>query len=190
MPQHFHDRLSFGQRGQDILINFLERHFGYKFEAGERSGSLLNTDFIEEIEHCEVIQNMAGMGTRLLFERGDEKYYLTMPEVLMSRNSSDHFYWIEAKRHSFDQMELLIDRDSFLDYKLLYLEFTRQEFYVMCLNPREGETTWDIYFCEFGKLLEENFEEKKTRGNTVYSWNINNVMEKLNKYPINIEKYK
>ena len=30
----FPERNAFGKSGQDILINFLERHFGYVFEAG------------------------------------------------------------------------------------------------------------------------------------------------------------
>ena len=38
----FNDRLLGGKAGQDILINFLESHFGYKFEAGERNNSVIN----------------------------------------------------------------------------------------------------------------------------------------------------
>jgi hypothetical protein len=187
----FVQRKSFGKQGQDILVNFLERHFGYKFEAGERYNSILNVDVIEELEHCEYVPpSMAsGLGARLKFNRNNTEYVLTMPDVLMSRNSSNGFYWIEAKRHEKYYMTLIIDRDSFADYKMLYENFTRQEFYVMCINPNKQESAWDVYFCEFGVLLENDCKEERINGNNVVTWDISSTMEKLNKYPINISKY-
>lgn len=183
--------MRFGKQGQDILINFLERHFGYKFEAGERYDSILNVDLIEEIEGCEFIPPdiKKSRGARLKFKRGSQEKILTMPDVLMSRNSQNGFYWIEAKRHTKDRPNLSIDKESFLDYKTLYLEFTRQEFYVMCLNPNEYEESWDVYFCEFGTLLKKNPVEEVLNGNSVLSWDMGSTMEKLNRYPIKIEKY-
>ena len=38
----FNDRLLGGKAGQDILINFLESHLGYKVEVGARNNSVLN----------------------------------------------------------------------------------------------------------------------------------------------------
>lgn len=187
----FPQRKAFGKQGQDILINFLERHFGYKFEAGERYNSILNVDMIEELEHCEFVPpNVAsGLGARLKFTRDNKEYLLTMPDVLMSRNSSNGFYWVEAKRHTKHYMTLVINKNNFLDYKTLYERFTRQEFYVMCLNPNEDESSCDVYFCEFGVLLENKGREENIRGNDVVTWDIKSTMEKLNKYPINILKY-
>ena len=46
----FSDRLSGGKAGQDILINFLESHFGYKFEAGERNNSVINVELMEALD--------------------------------------------------------------------------------------------------------------------------------------------
>lgn len=59
----FFKNLSFGQDAQDIVVNFLERHYGYKFEAGERYGTILNTDLIEEIENCEMKIKIFGKGS-------------------------------------------------------------------------------------------------------------------------------
>ena len=40
----YKNRLSIGKTGQDILINFLEKHFGYRFEAGERNNNIFNVE--------------------------------------------------------------------------------------------------------------------------------------------------
>ena len=189
----FNDRLSGGKAGQDILINFLESHFGYKFEAGERNNSVINVELIEELEHCEFIPEkkfgLGKHGSRLRFTDGERTYDLTMPDVFMSRNSKSGFYWIEAKTH-FDATEtrLIIDQKNFDDYALLYTKFTRQSFLVMCLHP-DGANYHDVYFCEFQELLDNVPRKDRLNGNTVYIWGMKSVMKKLNRYPIDINKY-
>ena len=184
----FPERNAFGKSGQDILINFLERHFGYVFEAGERNGNILNTDLIEEIENCEYVPPTLKRGARLKFKRQDKEYILAMPDVLMSRNSNLGFYWIEAKRHQRHYPKLIINKNSFDDYKILYEKFTRQLFYVMCIVP-EQDGFVDVYHCEFGNLLNSEGKQEVINENNVYSWMLEDVMKKLNKYPINVSKY-
>jgi hypothetical protein len=189
--KNFKQRNSFGKLGQDILINFLEKHFGYKFEAGERGGETLNVDLIEELEHCEYIPPTQAHGSQLRFTDNGREYKLTMPDVFMSRNSSSGFYWIEAKRHTFNYSEMIINKNNFEDYKILYEKFTRQEFYVMCLNPRlDDNNNHDLYWCEFQSLLDNNFIEEKRNGVLVCVWNLYDTMKKLNKYPIDIYAYR
>lgn len=185
----FRDRMATGKAGQDIIINFLEKHFGYRFEAGERNGEVLNADLIEELEHCEYIPKKGFHGPRLKFVDGKTEYELAMPDYFMSRNSSNAFYWVEAKRHTFNYGEMIISKKNFDDYKILYEKFTRQEFYVMCLNPRLNENACDLYWCEFQTLLDNPFTEEKRHDNLVYVWDLYNTMQKLNKYPIKIENY-
>lgn len=191
MRNEFDDRIEIGKDAQDILIDFLERHYGYKFEAGERFGEILNTDLIEELENCEFIPPNGKRGARLIFKKNKEKYCLTMPDVFMSRNSTDSFYWIEAKKHTKYDDRLVVDSENFDDYKTLYENFTRQKFNVMCLTPEDnfGSNFWDVYWCDIGELI--NFQHKKTtmNNNSVYVWEMYKVMKKLNKYPIDIYLY-
>lgn len=189
----YKDRLSIGKSGQDILINFLEKHFGYKFEAGERNNSVFNMDVIEELENCEFVpEKRTGFkkhGNKLRFFEDNTKYELTMPDAFMSRNSSSGFYWIEAKTHTnHDDSRLVIDSDNFDDYALLYTKFTRQSFLVMCLHPNMNGYH-DVYFCEFQELLENEPSRVKMNGNNVYVWNMKEVMKKLNRYPVDVRKY-
>jgi hypothetical protein len=187
----FRDRKTFGKAGQDVLINFLERHFGYKFEAGERYGEVLNHEYIEELEHCEYLPPIKGKrGARLKFydTEGRESCTLTMPDMFVSRNSKSGFYWIEAKTHSTNDPRLIIDRDNFDDYAILYNNFTRQDFYVMCLTPSESGNH-DVYWCEIQSLLNNKPTQSVLYGNPVYIWVMVDVMSKLNKYPIDIGKY-
>ena len=186
----FSSRLSFGQSGQDYIIKFLESHFGYKFEAGERNGKLVNADLIEELENCEVISPKDFSGARLRFVRENIVCELTMPDMFVSRNSSSGFYWIEAKRHEQDSNEFIIDCDNFDDYVKLYEEFTRHDFYAMCLNPIYGdENHCDLFWCDMSELIRTKPKKEIRRRNNVYVWNMFEVMGKLNKYPIDMRNY-
>lgn len=189
----YKNRLSLGRSGQDILINFLEKHFGYKFVAGERNNSVFNIEIIEELENCEFIpEKRTGFnrhGNKLRFIENGLKYELTMPDVFMSRNSSSGFYWIEAKTHTnHDDSRLIIDCKNFDDYATLYTKFTRQSFLVMCLHPKTNGY-YDIYYCEFQELLENEPSKEKMNGNEVYVWDMDSVMKKLNRYSIDIKNY-
>lgn len=186
----FKSRLSFGQIGQNTIIKFLEKNFGYRFEAGEYNGNLVNTDLIEELEGCEYVPPKTYSGAKLKFKKDKKEYLLTMPDVFMSRNSSSKFYWIEAKRHEYDSTEFMIDCDNFDDYKILYEQFTRQGFYVMCLNPIGIDGThYDLYSCEISSLIKTKPNILTKRGNNVYVWKIDDVMTKINKYPISRKVY-
>ena len=188
------ERVSFGKLGQDIIIGFLERHFGYKFEAGERNDSVFNVELIEELENCEFIpEKKTGFkkhGNLLRFREGKNIFDLTMPDIFMSRNSSSGFYWVEAKAHTRADTRLIIDQKNFDDYALLYTKFTRQDFYVVCLNPSENEETHNIYWCEFGVLLNNKPQISTMFGNPVYIWDMKSVRNRLNRYPIYTEQYK
>lgn len=187
---NFERRKAFGQSGQDILINFLEKHFGYKFVAGERYGEIVNTDVVEELDDCEYIPPDGWMGARLRYVRKDREYILVMPDVFMSRNRSDNFYWMEVKTHTKFDNRIIIPQKQFLDYKVLYEECTRNEFYVMCLNPTTTGESHNVYWCEFVSLIEKEPAIEKMNGCVVCVWDIKQVMTRLNKYPIDIEKYK
>jgi hypothetical protein len=190
----YSQRVSFGKLGQDVIIGFLEKHFGYRFEAGERNDSVENVEIIEELENCEFIpEKKTGFkkhGNLLRFRDGQNIFDLTMPDIFMSRNSSSGFYWIEAKTHTKVDTRLIIDKKNFDDYALLYTKFTRQDFYVVCLSPSDNDETHDIYWCEFGVLLSNKPEDLVMFGNSVCVWNMKSVMDKLNRYPIYTDKYK
>ena len=186
----FRERLSFGKEGQQTIVKFLEKNFGYRFEAGEYNGNIVNIDLIEELEGCEYIPPRLYRGARLRFVRGDNEYILTMPDVFMSRNSSSKFYWIEAKKHETDSSDFMIDCSNFDDYRTLYENFTRQEFYVMCLNPiGVNAQYYDLYWCSILSLIETSPIKGTRKGNDVYIWRLHDVMKKLNKYPISKKVY-
>jgi hypothetical protein len=184
----FNNRLSFGQEGQDLLINFLERHMGYKFIAGERHGLIENMDFVEEIEGCQFIppDNFCGAKLKFSFRDGSSDM-VTMPDVFMEKTKEEKFYWVEVKRHQENSEEIIIDKDNFEDYKRL-LKYTRHGFYVMCINPTQNGCS-DVYYCNIFDLIESEPEHKKIRKNSVYVWNMKKVMKKLNMYAIEFNKY-
>ena len=193
MMSDFQERISFGKEGQDILIQFLERHFGYKFEAGEIGNRVENVDLIEELEGCEYIppNEQEMKGSRLKFIRKNKEIILTMPDVFMSRNSSDKFYWIEVKRHEQYSSKFTVNKNSFDDYEELYRNYTRQRFYAMCLTPEDFVSHFfDIYWCDLLSLIETKPAPTNYKRNLVYVWDMREVMEKLNKYPIDIYMYK
>lgn len=188
----FPKRKSFGESGQTLLINFLEKHFGYEFVAGEKSGSIINPDIIEELENCEFIfprDSYPSHGPQLKFVRNGKTYILICPDLFMLRKSNLKHYWIEVKTHTENDNRLIIDRGNFDDYATLYKNFTRQDFYVMCWNPESNEF-WNVYSCEFGNLLAVEPKRETIGNNKVYVWQIKEVMSKLNRYPIKIENYK
>ncbi len=186
----FLDNLSFGQDGQDFLINVLEKHFGYKFIAGERFGAIENVEFIEEIENCTFIppDRYSGAKLRFLFKNGsfDE---VVMPDVFMERNGTDRFYWVEVKRHREDSDVISINKSSFDDYEKLSKYYTRNNFEVMCINP-SFDGTIDIYRCNIEELINKKPSPTKLKKNIVYTWKILEVMKKLNRYPVNPERYR
>lgn len=187
-------RMAIGKIGQDIIINFLEKSFGYRFEAGERNSQVLNVDLIEELEGCEFIpEKTTGFnkhGNQLKFIRDGTETVLTMPDAFMSRNSRSGFYWIEAKTHTMkDDDRLIIDCENFKDYETLYTRFTRQSFLVMCLSPNQNGT-YDIYHCEFQELLNNKPSQERMNYNMVYVWSMKSVMKKLNRFPIYVDGYR
>lgn len=193
MSDDFRTRLEYGKEGQDILIQFLQRHFGYIFEAGEINGEVVNVDFIEELENCEYIPPSNNRGSRLRFIRKNKEVILTMPDVFMSRNSNDSFYWIEVKRHEKYSNKFIVDKSNFDDYEELYKNYTRYKFYAMCLTPEDefGSSFWDVYWCDLSTLIETKPKKAVSyNGNLVYVWNMREVLSKLNKYPIDIYLYK
>jgi len=110
----FFSRATWTTRGnQDILINVLEKHFGYNFVAGERYGVIENIDFVEEMENCEYIPPeesswfSSGHGPQLKFSRNGKEIKVTMPDVFMSRKNN-LLYWIEVKRHKNNSDDFII----------------------------------------------------------------------------------
>lgn len=188
----FSKRKSIGTSGQDILINFLSQHFGYSFLAGERNEKIVNPEIIEELEGCEYVLPKTtypnSSGAKLKFVRDEKEYLLTCPDLFMSRNNTEKHYWIEVKTHTKNDTRIIIDKDNFDDYATLYTKFTRQNFYVMCWNPI-NENFWNVYWCEFGKLLSKIPIRQTLGNNSVYVWEMSDVMVKLNRYPINIKNY-
>ena len=45
-----------GDAAQELFIEFMEKHGGRKFVAGDRNGKVINIDMIEEILRCTYIQ--------------------------------------------------------------------------------------------------------------------------------------
>jgi hypothetical protein len=184
----FSKRLSHGQNGQDIVINFLEKHFGYRFIAGERYGVVENIEFIEEVEHCEYIPPDGMNGSRLFFTfKNGETDTVTIPDVFMENINREKFYWVEVKRHTYDYDEIMIDKSCFDDYERLY-EYTRNGFVVVCLNPIDD---WyaNLYVCNISTLINNKPEVSTRNKNEVYVWSMSKNMVRKNRYPIKIENY-
>jgi hypothetical protein len=145
-----------GNKAQELFIQFMEG-LGHEFLAGDRNGSVLNIDLIEEICSCKYIYpnsivSRGKHGPRLLFSSGNKNGY-TMPDELfvLSNKSKIQFYDVKNRRQEtlYEKMEKIVDYSE-IDSK------TGINTFVVILIWNSFEKGYDIYARRAFNIWKEN----------------------------------
>jgi len=180
----------FGDMMQEVLINFLEKHFGYRFAAGDRNRETLNADMIEEYSRCEYIAPVEDVhGPLLKFTDHDGKIIrAAMPDILFYKNPQGEFRWGESKGFNYPLNLIKINRQNFNGYVSVAkkTKFTTLVFLVM---PQE-DGLYNIHYQDVLVLNKISGDRNivKFSGKPAIEFHIKDF-ETLNQYPFKIEKY-
>jgi len=183
----FKDNLKYGQIGQDVVLNYLERDWNFSFVSGERKSVIQNMEFVEEVEGCKYLFPIPGIRPPSLeFVIDGKKDVVTLPDLFVSHDFYDKFFWIEAKRQEGYSPWLNIGEHSFDSYEKMY-RYTRNEFKVsLIFYPYEKDlSVFDIYSVDMGKLI----RNKKDARFGYYRWSVKRTMDRMNKKHLVFEDY-
>lgn len=178
MSDEFFTKLTYGQEIQDFLINYVERHFGAKFIAGDRYGQIVNTDVLEEMNRCSyrpsgIDEHGRWHGPQLLLKDKNNSIgdWVTMPDEFMYAETRKRFFWAEVKGSpNPNNVELNIPIKDFTSY-LDVGKYTGYDVWVFACfysNPFD-ENNYDILYSTVRKM---DKKKNKSRFSGNYSWKI------------------
>ena len=158
MNQELYDfLLEKGNKAQELFVEYMTSVLGHKFLAGDRNGTTVNVDIIEEITRSSFIPpNTLGFkhGARLVFSQSKNKQGYTMPDelFLMKFGDSDYnFYDVKNRtKDSLSERFSKITEYSRIEY------FSGVKTYVAVVIWNYDERGYDIYIKSASEIWEEN----------------------------------
>jgi len=187
MSYTFEENLDFGNKQQNIAINYLCNVLGYKFVGGDINGKSVGTSEIERICKCKHISIKKYKGACLQFKDNSENDIIfTMPDELLFNEKKNKYRWTEIKssRNVFWE-NVEISKKKIEDYYNVGIYSGIDVFIVFVAQSLIGWNGFDLYYFTPREILYGENEDAFEMLENSYKIYIRKL-QKINKEPIQL----
>ena len=146
-----------GDAAQELFIEFMEKHGGRKFVAGDRNGKVVNIDMIEEILRCTYIppNSLYGQrhGPKVFFDGQGNPDGYRLPDELFTIVSKERYELIDVKNRATSNLQE--DYNKIKEYAEIE-RFSGIASYVALVIWNRNEKGYDIYIRRAKDILTDN----------------------------------